>query len=69
MVSRLAALELADGVCGICGGDVDPGRFHLDHIVPLSKGGAHTYENTQPAHPACNLRKRDRLDVQEAVSV
>lgn len=31
--------------------------FHVDHVVPLSKGGMHGYTNVQPAHPRCNMRK------------
>ncbi len=44
------------GVCGICAKDIQ-GKWHLDHILPLSKGGTHTYQNVQIAHPFCNLRK------------
>jgi 5-methylcytosine-specific restriction endonuclease McrA len=32
----------------------------LDHRVPLSRGGGHTYENVQCACRACNMKKRDR---------
>jgi 5-methylcytosine-specific restriction endonuclease McrA len=56
-VNPLVVLERADGVCGVCGGDVDPLRFDVDHIVPLARGGEHSYRNTQPAHPSCNYRK------------
>lgn len=56
-VDRLLLLERGGGVCGICGGDVDPLNFHLDHIVPLALGGEHSYANTQVAHPSCNARK------------
>jgi 5-methylcytosine-specific restriction endonuclease McrA len=56
-VDRLVLLELHDGVCGICGEDVDPFSYHVDHVVPLVQGGFHNYVNTQPAHPRCNLRK------------
>ena len=56
-VDRDLVFVLADGICGICGTSADPWSFHVDHIVPLSKGGAHSYANTQPAHPACNWRK------------
>lgn len=59
-VAKLVVLELHDGVCGICGDDVDPGSFHLDHIIPLSAGGWHGYDNVQPSHPACNLSKGSR---------
>lgn len=60
-VDRRVVLESYGGICGICGDTVDPLNFHVDHIVPLSRGGDHTYANTQPAHPTCNLRKRDKL--------
>ena len=32
----------------------------LDHIIPLSKGGEHSYKNTQLAHLSCNVRKGNR---------
>lgn len=60
VVHPLVVLELHDGVCGICGEDVDPLDFHVDHIVQLVHGGEHSYENTQPACPPCNLAKNGR---------
>jgi 5-methylcytosine-specific restriction endonuclease McrA len=60
-VHPLIVLELADGVCGICGRDVDPGNFQIDHIEPVSRGGEHSYLNTQPAHPKCNMAKGNRV--------
>ncbi len=48
-------------MCGICGEDVDPFDFQVDHIVPLVHGGLHNYENSQVAHPLCNQRKNVRL--------
>lgn len=61
IIHPLIVLELADGVCGICGEDVDPLDFHVDHIIPLARGGEHSYDNTQPACPPCNLRKGAKL--------
>ena len=29
----------------------------LDHIIPIARGGEHSYSNTQLAHLSCNLRK------------
>jgi 5-methylcytosine-specific restriction endonuclease McrA len=43
-------------------GSYEPEAPELDHIVPLSRGGAHTYENTQLLCRACNGRKLDRLE-------
>ena len=51
--------------CQLCGvktpkslrGRWDNRSPELDHIIPLSKGGAHTYSNTQCACRACNIRK------------
>ena len=62
-VHPLLVLEMHDGVCGICHGDVDPLCFDLDHKVPLALGGPHTYENVQPAHPRCNQSKGAKVVV------
>lgn len=61
-VDPAALLERDAGRCGICGGEVDQRDFHVDHVVPISAGGAHSYANTQVAHPSCNLRKGNRGD-------
>lgn len=54
-------------VCQICGLPVDPSISHphplsksLDHIVPISLGGGHTWGNVQLAHLSCNIRKGNR---------
>jgi 5-methylcytosine-specific restriction endonuclease McrA len=44
------------GLCGYCGGRGNT----VDHIVPQSRGGGTTWENTVLACGACNTRKRDR---------
>lgn len=64
----LDALWLSSGgACGICAGPIDrrlewphPDSPSIDHILPLSMGGAHEQENAQWAHLACNLRKGNR---------
>ena len=35
--------------------------LHLDHVIPLSKGGSDLIENVKPSHAQCNLRKNARL--------
>jgi hypothetical protein len=56
-VVPLAVLERDDGVCGICGEDVDPFEYEIDHVVSPLDGGDHSYVNVQLAHSVCNLRK------------
>lgn len=48
-------------VCHICSGEIQQGDLHFDHIVPLSRGGAHARDNIKPAHARCNLRKGAKL--------
>src|ERR1700677_1289383 len=31
------------GMCGICEDFVEGDDFHVDHVIPLSKGGLHSY--------------------------
>lgn len=54
--------------CGVCLCSVDgalaypnPMSASLDHVIPLSKGGAHTRDNTQCAHLQCNVAKGAKL--------
>lgn len=55
-----AVKTAANGLCGICTLPIE-GKFEYDHIVPLSKGGAHTTENHQLTHPSCNRKKSAKL--------
>ena len=60
-VDRHIVLGRAGGLCGWCGQPVDPADFHVDHIIALCFGGEHSYANTQPTHPKCNIAKRVAL--------
>lgn len=66
------------GVCYLCGDSCDwndytiteSGVFiagntypSIDHLVPLSKGGLHSWDNVRLAHRICNSKKSARLDV------
>lgn len=68
--TRRDVLDRDGWICQLCLAPIDwnlrgRGRWApaVDHIVPLSKGGAHTFDNLQAAHSGCNARKRDRVDV------
>lgn len=70
----LKKLLARDGMrCAICGELCDqndhswtehfgPTSPTIDHIVPLSKGGSHTWNNVQVAHAICNCRKGDKYE-------
>ena len=36
-------------------------KYHVDHIVPLSKGGSNWPSNLCIACPSCNMKKHDKL--------
>ncbi|MFN9435835.1 MAG: HNH endonuclease [Planctomycetota bacterium] len=37
--------------------------FHLEHVIPRSKGGLHVSSNLALACPSCNLHKSDRVTI------
>lgn len=53
------AVKDRDGsTCAYCGATEGP--FHLDHIVPWSRGGKHSLENLTVACASCNWSKGDK---------
>lgn len=48
------------GICALCPKTLN-GGFHVDHIMPLSKGGSDWPENIQLTCPPCNIRKSNRI--------
>jgi len=57
VVSYSHILERDGYVCHICSLSVAPGDVHFDHVIPLSRSGAHSDENIKVAHSLCNIRK------------
>lgn len=68
--------EKGRGVCALCGRRCsfkdyivrDDGTFiagndypSIDHVIPLSKGGRHAWDNVQLACRGCNSRKSDKI--------
>lgn len=67
--------ERDHGICYLCGekcdwndkeerdGTIICGNRYpsVEHVIPLSKGGEHSWENVRLAHRICNTRKRDRI--------
>ena len=49
--------------CTICGRDASDGvKLHVDHIIPVSKGGKSTMDNLRTLCEECNRGKRDKDD-------
>ena len=59
-ISASAVLRRDGPVCYLCGKPIK-GKSHLDHVIPLSRGGSHTMNNLKPTHPSCNIAKSARM--------
>jgi len=50
-----------DGVnCQLCHQSIAWEDISIDHIVPVSRGGAHRLENFQLTHKFCHIRRENR---------
>ena len=56
-LNRRAVFARDDARCQYCHAPAES----IDHVVPRSRGGTHTWENVVAACRPCNTRKRDRL--------
>ncbi len=63
-VSRAVVYERDGGRCHLCGKKVKPKRWHLEHIIPLARGGEHSYRNVAVSCPKCNLSKHTKAGAQ-----
>ena len=79
-ISLEKLIQRDEGICKICGRQVDTEDYYytdegyfiagdnypsIDHIIPLAKGGTHTWNNIQLAHRHCNAIKSDKIIEQE----
>lgn len=63
------------GTCYLCGGQCNLGDYtvrdgafiagdwypSIDHVIPLAKGGEHSWSNVRLAHRRCNIMKSDNI--------
>jgi 5-methylcytosine-specific restriction endonuclease McrA len=56
-MTRAALMHRDRFCCAYCGGKADT----VDHVVPRSRGGDHSWENCVACCSTCNHRKGDRL--------
>lgn len=73
-ITLTSLIKRDKSVCHLCGGKCDrkdyiitnQGHFvagknypSIDHVIPVSKGGTHTWDNVKLAHMSCNSIKSD----------
>ncbi|HEX7464139.1 MAG TPA: HNH endonuclease [Actinomycetota bacterium] len=56
-LTRRAVFARDDWTCQYCGAPAE----NLDHVVPRSRGGEHSWENVVAACRRCNTKKENRL--------
>lgn len=61
----IGLLDYSKHKCFYCGIDVKRGiNLHMDHKVPIARGGPHTIENLAVSCDKCNLRKHAMTDTE-----
>ncbi len=63
-MSLVELLEYQNNKCYHCSNELDHDTrraVHLDHLIPLSKGGTHTLDNVVWSCACCNLTKSDKF--------
>ena len=68
-IDKQSVFEFYGYVCILCDEPIDkslhwpdPMSASLEHIVPLSEGGTHTWDNVAPAHLLCNNNKDSAVE-------
>ncbi|MGW0006897.1 HNH endonuclease [Nocardia grenadensis] len=56
-MTRAALMQRDHYRCGYCGGKAET----IDHVIPRSRGGQHSWENCVASCAPCNHRKADKL--------
>lgn len=54
----LQMIEDQGGLCAYCGASLEDG-FHVDHMLPISRGGTNDWSNIAITCPFCNWSKND----------
>lgn len=68
-IDKYDVFEFYDWICVVCDREIDkslrwpdPASATLEHVIPLSRGGTHTWDNVAPSHLLCNDIKQDDLN-------
>jgi HNH endonuclease len=63
-------IDRAKGGCEFCRAQLrfSPNSFHIEHHIPLSRGGVNAAENLTLACPQCNLHKATKTEAIDLVT-
>jgi 5-methylcytosine-specific restriction endonuclease McrA len=64
-VSRRAVFGRDSHRCQYCGGPAE----NIDHVLPRSRGGLHTWDNVVACCRRCNVHKGDRLPAEVGLNL
>lgn len=73
-LNRKYIFERDNYKCYLCGIDVVLSKIYredqatIDHVIPMSKGGSHTYDNVKACCNKCNSKKGNSLQVSEGLA-
>jgi len=65
---RLAILKRDHNKCRYCGESLND-DYHIDHVIPYSKGGQTTDDNLVSSCPTCNRKKHDKTPEQVGMTL
>ena len=55
--TRDEVIRRDNATCHLCGKTCEPHEIHIDHVIPLARGGQHTLDNVKVACAHCNMSK------------
>jgi len=56
------------GRCYLCKYRLKFWEFSIDHVIPIARGGGHTYSNVRVCCLRCNLRKGANCDAEKTTT-
>lgn len=59
-ISIVLLYESDEGICTLCFCECSKEDATIDHDIPISRGGGHTWDNVQLAHMLCNQQKGNK---------
>lgn len=68
-VDRMDVFKRDKYRCQVCNDKVTESTGHIDHVMPISKGGSHTLCNLQLLCSTCNIKKADKMPIGQTLSI